>query len=60
MKLYTCLNYYKETHIKGHENLYKKLLDEIDFSHKRAKAEKHKKEEISLPFIVFFVILQAK
>ena len=56
---YTCLNYYKETHIKGHENLYKKLLDEIDISHKRAKAEKHKKEE-QLRAIELFKKLQAK
>ena len=56
---FTRLNYYKETHIKGHEKLYKKLLEEIDISHKRAKAEKHKNEE-QLKAIELFKKLQAK
>jgi alpha-galactosidase/6-phospho-beta-glucosidase family protein len=42
---YTFLFYYKEAHIQGNEDLYKKLLEEIDMNHKKAKAEKYKKEE---------------
>ena len=42
---YTSLFYYKETHLQGHETLYKRLMEEIDLSHKKAKSEKYKKEE---------------
>ena len=56
---YTSLNYYKETHIQGHENLYKKLLDEIEMSHKRAKVEKYQKEE-QLRVLELYRKLEAK
>ena len=56
---YTSLNYYKETHIQGHENLYKKLLDEIEMNHKRAKVEKYKKEE-QLRVLELYRKLEAK
>ena len=56
---YTSLFYYKETHIKGNEILYKKLSDEIEMNHKRIKTEKYKKEE-EMKALELYKKLQAK
>ena len=56
---YTFLLYYKENNIQGNEILYKKLLEEIEMNHKRAKAEKHRKEE-ELRNLELYKKLQAK
>ena len=42
---YTNLLFYKDSHIEGNEELYKRLSEEIEKNHKRIKAEKYKKEE---------------
>ena len=39
------LVYYKSDNIKGNEDLYNKLLEEIEFDHKAIKIEKYRKEE---------------
>ncbi len=56
---YITLFYYKETHVQGHETLYKRLMEEIDLSHKKAKSEKHKKEE-ELRALELYKKLEAK
>ena len=56
---YTSLFYYKESHLQGHETLYKRLMEEIDLSHKKAKSEKYKKEE-ELRALELYKKLQAK
>ena len=56
---FTSLQYYKETHIKGNEALYKKLMEEIDMNHKRKKNEKYKKEE-EMKALELYKKLQAK
>ena len=42
---YIFLIYYKMDNIKGNETLYKQLMEEIEQSHKKQKAEKYRKEE---------------
>jgi hypothetical protein len=42
---YTFLIYYKMNNIQGNEILYKQLMEEIEQSHKKRKADKYKKEE---------------
>ena len=56
---FTNLSFYRDSHIFGNEELYKKLLEEIDKNHKRIKAEKYKKEE-ELKQLELYKKLQAK